>query len=103
MTHFSLHYSDDSILTPQQIAGVMDYIPTYEERSSLQSFISKGNDIETLCECEKFMVAIMSVHDAKKKLEAMLFKLRYPVALKELASGAFHNLTIKLYPEVFLI
>jgi Formin Homology 2 Domain. len=74
-------------LTPQQIIGIMEYIPTEDERRSLGNYMRSGRDSSTLCECEKFMLAIMPVQAAKKKLEAMLFKLQYPNSVKQLYQG----------------
>jgi len=67
----------------------MEYIPSSEERKSLQRFVTNGNDIGLLCECEKFMIAIMTVQEAKKKMEAMLFKLHYPVTVNELIISTY--------------
>ena len=75
---------------PQQIIGILDYIPSAQETKSLQNYIDEGKDISLLCECEKFMVAIMSVKEAKRKMEVMLFKLRFPSALNELMIGTFY-------------
>jgi hypothetical protein len=89
----NLHHtklSNDSILSSQQITGIIEYIPSFEETKSLQNYINNGNDVNLLCECEKFMIAIMSIQEAKKKMEAMLFKLHYPATVKELKSGTFH-------------
>jgi hypothetical protein len=65
----------------------MEFIPSEEERKSLGNYIRSGKDSSTLCECEKFMLAIMPVQAAKKKLEAMLFKLQYPNSVKQLYQG----------------
>mmetsp|Transcript_4762 Transcript_4762/g.9098 ORF Transcript_4762/g.9098 Transcript_4762/m.9098 type:complete len:927 (+) Transcript_4762:529-3309(+) len=75
---------NDSILTPQQIIGIMEFIPTEEERKLLGNYIKSGKDSSALCECEKFMLAIMPVQAAKKKLEAILFKLQYPNSVMQL-------------------
>ena len=74
---------DESFLTVQQITGIMEYIPTLEERKALNRFVESGQDIGILCECEKFMVSIMNVKEAKKKMKAMLFKLHFPVMVND--------------------
>lgn len=61
----------------------MEYIPNSEERKALNQFMESGQDIGILCECEKFMVSIMNVKEAKKKMKAMLFKLHFPVMVND--------------------
>jgi hypothetical protein len=58
---------DIAALTLEQIRAILPYIPTAEERHDLQGFISKyGQPPKT--ECEKFMVEILAVDEAKRKL-----------------------------------
>lgn len=80
----SIDTMNHSILTTQQIIGIMEFIPSKEESKLLGNFVKSGRDVSALCECEKFMLAIMPIQDAGKKLEAMLFKLQFPTSVKQL-------------------
>jgi hypothetical protein len=57
---------DIAALTLEQMRGMLPYIPTPEETRDLQESIIKGGQPKT--ECEKFMVEIMSVDEAKRRL-----------------------------------
>lgn len=50
-----------------------------------------GQDAEEkfdgLCECEKFMVSMMTVKHAKRKVQALLFKLQFLTCLESIAEG----------------
>ena len=45
---------------------------------------------ERLCECEKFMVAMMTIKQSKRKIRALLFKLQFRGCIHDLAHGE-HN------------
>jgi hypothetical protein len=57
---------DIAALTLEQIRGILPYIPTPEETRDLKDSILKGGQLKT--ECEKFMVEIMTVDKAKRRL-----------------------------------
>lgn len=57
---------DIAALTLEQMRGILPYIPTSEEMRDLNDSISKGEQPKT--ECEKFMVEIMTVDEAKQRL-----------------------------------
>lgn len=40
-----------------------------------------------LCECEKFMVSMMTVKHAKRKVQALLFKMQFMSCLESIAEG----------------
>ena len=44
-----------------------------------------------LCECEKFMVSMMTVKHAKRKVRALLFKLQFESCLEALYQGAYNS------------
>jgi hypothetical protein len=46
-----------------------------------------ANKFDGLCECEQFMVAIMTVKHAKRKVRALLFKLQFEGCLDSLEQG----------------
>ena len=54
---------DETALTPQQLQSIVEYLPTAEESSALKQYAEvNGNDIIVdLCECEKFMFAMLDV------------------------------------------
>jgi hypothetical protein len=43
--------------------------------------------VDGLCECEKFMVAIMAVKHAKRKLNAILYMQKFASSIEELRRG----------------
>jgi hypothetical protein len=57
---------DIAALTLEQIRGILPYIPTPEETRDLKDSILKGGQLKT--ECEKFMVEMMTVDEAKRRL-----------------------------------
>ena len=86
----SHHYSDDSCLTQEQIRGIIQYLPTSEEKTALRSYLDGDiSTVDDLCECEKFMVAIMTVKHAKRKLNAILYMQKFASSLEELRRGKF--------------
>jgi hypothetical protein len=87
-----MHYSDDSVLTSEQVQGIVGYIPTKEERNALRTYITSfgknsAEAFENLCECEKFMVAMMTVRHSKEKMRALQFKLQFNPCLQYLING----------------
>jgi len=77
---------DERHFNVEQIKGIMEYIPTTDEILALQRYTHSLQSIEhdQLCECEKFMVSMIPVADAKKKMQYMLFKLTFPPSINEL-------------------
>ena len=89
---------DESAMSANQARGVIEYMPTHEERRSLREYMKppggKGGTTSTsverferLCECEKFMVAMMTVKQSKRKIRALLFKLQFRGCIHDLAHG----------------
>ena len=82
-------------MTANQAQGIIEYMPTLSERESLRDYMkASGNGgesadvkFERLCECEKFMVAMMTVKQSRRKLKALLFKLQFRGCIHELAHG----------------
>jgi restriction endonuclease Mrr len=92
----SAHDSDDTALSQEQIRGVLQYLPTSEEKTALQTYLRNEGDsnVDGLCECEKFMVAIMAVKHAKQKLNAILYIQKFTSSLEELRRGEWHLMEI---------
>ena len=81
-------------MTANQAQGIIEYMPTLAERKSLRDYMKTGKNGETaaksferLCECEKFMVAMMTVKQSKRKIRALLFKLQFRGCIHDLAHG----------------
>ena len=69
--------------TPKEIKSLIEYVggcKTDEERAKLTN---------AMCECEKFMVAMMNVEDAEKKIRALIFRMEFDNAIQELEQGMF--------------
>jgi hypothetical protein len=87
---------DENALTAEQIENIVEYLPTKEERRSLEAYMLEGGQdaaekFEGLCECEKFMVSMMTVKHAKRKVRALLFKLQFESCLEDI-----HNDTVAI-------
>jgi Formin Homology 2 Domain len=81
-------------MTAEQIEHIIEYLPTKEERRALEAFMLEGGQdaaekSDGLCECEKFMVSMMTVKHAKRKVRALLFKLQFESCLEALYQGDF--------------
>ena len=81
---------DASTLTAEQIENVIEYLPTKEERDALEKYMMQGGQdaaqkFDGLCECEKFMVSMMTVKHAKRKIRALLFKLQFMTCMDSIA------------------
>ena len=84
--------SDGDALTAEQIENIIEFLPTKEERSQLEKYMLEGTQdaaekFDGLCECEKFMVSMMTVKHAKRKVSALLFKLQFISCLQSIAEG----------------
>lgn len=84
--------SDEHSMTAEQIEHIIEYLPTMEERKLLEQYMLEGGQdaaqkFEGLCECEKFMVSMMTVKHAKRKVRALLFKLQFESCLEALVKG----------------
>ena len=77
-------------MTTEQIRGIIRFVPTQEEKKALTLYIqSPVSSITSLCECEKFMIAMLNVHHAKRKLQALLFMQGFPASLEEIRRGKY--------------
>lgn len=84
---------DGDALTAEQIENIIEYLPTKEERIQLEKYMLEGGldaaqKFDGLCECEKFMVSMMTVKHAKRKVNALLFKLQFISCLQSIAEDA---------------
>ena len=86
--------SDGSKLSPEQIENIIEFLPSKEERKGLEAYMLEGGQdaaekFDGLCECEKFMVSMMTVKHAKRKVRALLFRLQFLGCLQSIAEGEF--------------
>mmetsp|Transcript_7630 Transcript_7630/g.18798 ORF Transcript_7630/g.18798 Transcript_7630/m.18798 type:complete len:1319 (+) Transcript_7630:555-4511(+) len=84
---------DPAALTAQQIEHIIEYLPTKEEREALEQYMLNGGqdaaeNFDGLCECEKFMVSMMTVKHVKRKVRALLFKLQFRTCMESIAKDA---------------
>lgn len=92
LAHLLSLSSDGDALTAEQIENIIEYLPTKEERVQLEKYMLEGGQdaaekFDGLCECEKFMVSMMTVKHAKRKVNALLFKLQFISCLQSIAEG----------------
>jgi Formin Homology 2 Domain len=63
----------------------MNFLPTKDERTDLRSYLMQpGSSATLLCECEKFMVAMIGVQHATRKLSAIQFMQGFTNCLEDL-------------------
>jgi hypothetical protein len=100
---------DETAMQASQAQGIIEYMPTLIERKSLREYMkasAKGEDaaitFERLCECEKFMVAMMTIKQSKRKIRALLFKLQFRGCIHDLAHGE-HNYEIMFFFALLLL
>lgn len=84
---------DEQALTAEQIEHIIEYLPTKEEGKALEAYMLEGGQdaaekFDGLCECEKFMVSMMTVKHAKRKVSALLFKLQFESCITEIQQEA---------------
>ena len=91
-------------LAAGQIENMIEYLPTKEEEKRLTEYmldVEKEEDLydrfNSLCECEKFMVSIMTVKHPKEKLDAMHFQLDFQASLDAIAQGKSSDSLPNLY------
>ncbi|KAL7553233.1 hypothetical protein ACHAWF_017316 [Thalassiosira exigua] len=89
---------DETAMTANQAQGIIEYMPSSSERKSLRDYMRPAGDaggesadvrFDRLCECEKFMVAMMTVKQSRRKLRALLFKLQFRACIHDLAHDVF--------------
>ena len=87
-------YRENSNLTQQQLQSILEYLPTSNEIKLLNDYVKgsvsdeeRTQRIDLMCECEKFMIAMIDVSDAEKKIRALLFRLQFDNAFSELENG----------------
>lgn len=84
---------DNSAISAEQMQNIVEYLPTSEERKALEEYMLSGGvdaaeKFHGLCECEKFMVAMMTVKHAKRKVRSLLFKSQFQNCLESLVTDA---------------
>ena len=83
---------DETAMSAEQMQGILEYIPTAAERKTLRKYMTSSKDaaskFASLCECEKFMVAMMTVKHSRTKIKALLFKSQFHACLEDLAKDA---------------
>lgn len=83
-------------LDDTQLKALHALLPTEDEKFAIDRYIkgasssekAKEAAINDFCACEKYMLAMMEVDMADKKLEAMLFKYTFDAKVKELMTDA---------------
>lgn len=82
----AIEIMDESQFNVEQIKGITEYLPTRDEILALQRYTNSLQNLEhgQLCECEKFMISVIPVANAKEKMKCMLFKLTFLPSINEL-------------------
>jgi hypothetical protein len=80
---------NEHALSAEQIEKMIEFLPTKDERKALEAYMLGGGQdaaekFEGLCECEKFMVSMMTVKHAKQKVRALLFRLQFETCIQDI-------------------
>lgn len=80
---------NDKVMNVEQVQGILEYIPTKDEKQALRKYMNSSHKdsadaFDDLSECEKFMVAMMTVKHSKEKVRALLFKLQFRQCVSDL-------------------
>ena len=79
---------DYDAFSADQIKALLPLLPTTGEEGKLRDVISKSGDNQLLkSECERFMVSVLGVREAKEKLNSMLFMKQFSVVVDGLKRG----------------
>jgi hypothetical protein len=73
-------------MNPDQMTGILPYIPTSDEKRDLLAFLETSS-APPKTQCEKFMVAMLDVNDAERKLEAMIFMKIFADCMESILKG----------------
>jgi len=85
-------------MNQQQLTGIMEYLPSPQEKRLLKSYLNESNNLDEcineLCECEKFMVSMLTVSHAKRKVRALIFKLQFMKSIDEVLNGEYKSICL---------
>ena len=77
-----------------QLKALKDFIPTDEEKGSLQAYMANATTedarksaLANIQACEKYMITMMDVPNVSAKMECMLFKVQFEMRLEEIVDG----------------
>ena len=71
----------------EQLQGLLDTLPTEEEREALLTKVSADGRDSLRTECEKFMLEMLEVPHVTQNIETMLFMKTFPRTAEELRYG----------------
>jgi hypothetical protein len=85
-------------MNPDQMTGILPYIPTSDEKRDLLAFLETSS-APPKTQCEKFMVAMLDVNDAERKLEAMIFMKIFADCMESILKGeSLRKIRINSFP-----
>lgn len=75
-----------------QLKALSEFLPNDDERKGLNAYLlnasknesSRQDAIDALCPCEKYMVAMMDVPDAREKFKCMIFQFQFRSRISEI-------------------
>lgn len=78
---------DCGSLDATQLKNLKEFLPTEKENQAITRYLKSNKSAEKmdeLCECEKYMVAMMDISKASSKLDCMIFRDQFQARLHHL-------------------
>lgn len=81
----------EGTISTEQLSMMKEFLPEKDEAAALQDYLRKNdNSKEELCECEKFMCAMLEVNSPAKKIDALVFKSNFVHRRNDIIDTAKH-------------
>jgi hypothetical protein len=78
---------NEEIFTTDQLNNLNEYLPNIEERNLLNKFTKdKNNDVNNLNKPEKYMIKMINLLSASKRIQCMIFKKQFSIDILEIKS-----------------
>lgn len=87
-------------MNADQLTRILPFFPTPDEKKDLLAFLAK-NSKPFKTECEKFMVAMLVVPEAKRKVKAMILMKIFADCMESIRNGECFAKTCLRYSMTF--
>ena len=89
-----------------QLKALKEFLPSQDEKTGLQLYLDKACSseeskklaIESLCECEKYMLAMIRVNGAADKFDCLIFESQFATRVRDISESV--NLLTRATEEV---
>jgi hypothetical protein len=89
-----------------QLKALKEFLPSQDEKTGLQSYMDRSSSteemkksaFESLCECEKYMLAMLRIEGAVDKFDCLIFESQFAARVRDIAESV--DLLTKASEEV---